>query len=180
MGYNLLGITGTSTGLINGTNSDLVRTAAAPLNPMLGPLTTNGGPTLTMALIAGSPAIDDGHDSLTHSFATDETASISLLGDFNGKGIISQSEISAVYANYLSTSPWLYVTNGAGLGGTNVTFSVSNAVFGTFSVLYSPNLMNWYYLGPATPRYPLHRHERAVAAAILSPELSLSGRCVCG
>jgi hypothetical protein len=29
-------------------------------DPMLGPLTSNGGPTLTMALLAGSPAIDAG------------------------------------------------------------------------------------------------------------------------
>ena len=33
-------------------------------DPMLGPLTNNGGPTLTMALLPGSPAIDAGTTSL--------------------------------------------------------------------------------------------------------------------
>ena len=33
-------------------------------NPQLGPLQDNGGPTPTMALVAGSPAIDAGKDSL--------------------------------------------------------------------------------------------------------------------
>ncbi|MGH9760158.1 MAG: choice-of-anchor Q domain-containing protein, partial [Blastocatellia bacterium] len=33
-------------------------------NPKLGPLASNGGPTLTQALLAGSPAIDAGDDSV--------------------------------------------------------------------------------------------------------------------
>jgi hypothetical protein len=39
---------------------DLLGTAAAPIDPMLGPLADNGGPTLTNALLPGSPAIDTG------------------------------------------------------------------------------------------------------------------------
>jgi hypothetical protein len=42
-------------------------TNAGSLNntdPLLGPLADNGGPTLTMALLAGSPAIDAGDDAL--------------------------------------------------------------------------------------------------------------------
>lgn len=37
---------------------DQVGTAASPIDPKLGPLQDNGGPTPTMALLAGSPAID--------------------------------------------------------------------------------------------------------------------------
>lgn len=37
---------------------DLEGTGAVPLNPKLGPLAENGGPTPTHALLAGSPAID--------------------------------------------------------------------------------------------------------------------------
>lgn len=40
--------------------SSLTGTTAKPLNPLLGPLTSNGGPTPTMALLSGSPAIDSG------------------------------------------------------------------------------------------------------------------------
>ncbi len=34
--------------------------ASAPIDPLLGPLADNGGPTLTIALLSGSPAIDAG------------------------------------------------------------------------------------------------------------------------
>jgi hypothetical protein len=46
-------------------------------NPMLGPLQNNGGPTKTMALLPGSPAIDAGNpsgctDNLGHLLKTDQ------------------------------------------------------------------------------------------------------------
>jgi VCBS repeat-containing protein len=40
--------------------SDRTGTVASPLNPQIGPLADNGGPTLTHALLPGSPAIDRG------------------------------------------------------------------------------------------------------------------------
>ncbi|MDQ3704986.1 MAG: Ig-like domain-containing protein [Chloroflexota bacterium] len=42
------------------TNYSLSGTTATPLDPQLGSLANNGGPTLTHALLAGSPAIDKG------------------------------------------------------------------------------------------------------------------------
>jgi predicted outer membrane repeat protein len=53
LGYNLVGITDGSSGW---GSSDLTGTAASPLDPGLEPLSDNGGPTQTMALLAGSPA----------------------------------------------------------------------------------------------------------------------------
>jgi hypothetical protein len=61
--YNLIGNGDGSTGLANGTNGNLVGTAASSIDPRLGPLQNNGGPTLTMALLTGSPAIDAGNNS---------------------------------------------------------------------------------------------------------------------
>ena len=58
LGHNL-DSDGTS-GLVNGANGDLVGTVANPINPKLGPLQDNGGPTLTMALLPGSPALGTG------------------------------------------------------------------------------------------------------------------------
>jgi hypothetical protein len=52
--YNLIG--GVSGGLTNGVNGNLVGVSA----PKLGPLASNGGPTQTIALLAGSPAIGAG------------------------------------------------------------------------------------------------------------------------
>ncbi|MGP0066722.1 MAG: right-handed parallel beta-helix repeat-containing protein [Isosphaeraceae bacterium] len=60
-GNDLIGKTDGSSGWVS---SDLTGSIASPLNPRLGTLTNNGGPTQTMALLAGSPAIDAGANSL--------------------------------------------------------------------------------------------------------------------
>jgi len=57
LGYNLIGISNYSTGWIR---TDLTGTELQPLDPMLGPLTNNGGAMSTMALQPGSPAVDQG------------------------------------------------------------------------------------------------------------------------
>ena len=53
-----------SAGLTNGVNVNIVGTQATPIDPMLGPLQNNGGPTPTMALLPGSPAIGAGSGAL--------------------------------------------------------------------------------------------------------------------
>ena len=58
-GYNLIG-TGGSGGLVNGVNGNQVGVA----NPGLGALAEYGGPTQTIALLPGSPAIDAGSNAL--------------------------------------------------------------------------------------------------------------------
>jgi hypothetical protein len=83
----------------------------------------------------------------------DSVVNISLPGDFNADGVVSQSELDAVYASYLPTSPWLAMTNVAGLGGTNVTFALDGSPLGAYTVEYSTNLADWLPLGSATPRY---------------------------
>ncbi|MEG4289262.1 Calx-beta domain-containing protein [Microcoleus sp. C2C3] len=57
-GYNLIGDGTGSTGFT--AVGDRVGTAAAPIDPLLNPLTNNGGPTQTVALQPGSPAINGG------------------------------------------------------------------------------------------------------------------------
>jgi hypothetical protein len=56
---NNLDSDGTS-GLVNGTNGDIVGTAASPIDAELSPLQDNGGRTLTIALLPGSPALGTG------------------------------------------------------------------------------------------------------------------------
>jgi hypothetical protein len=41
--------------------------------------------------------------------------------------LVDQSELDAVLANYWPTSPWLQITNLAGLGATNITFALTNS-----------------------------------------------------
>lgn len=99
------------------------------------------------------------------AFAPEQTATIyttltppggstnNVPGDTNGDGLVSGAELNAVLANYFSTSPWLQMTNVAGLGGTNVTFALTNDIAGAFSVEYTTDFANWLFLGLATPRY---------------------------
>jgi hypothetical protein len=64
LGHNLIGQTDGSFGFTNGMNGDLAGSTTAPVDPLLGPLTDNGGSTFTMALLNGSPALDAGDDAL--------------------------------------------------------------------------------------------------------------------
>jgi len=91
---------------------NLVGTDAAPIDPLLGALADNGGPTLTHALLAGSPAIGAGGTPSVSIGNTDQrgeprildgqidigsfefSPSAFLLGDVNQDGIVDFSDIS--------------------------------------------------------------------------------------
>jgi hypothetical protein len=57
-GHNLIG--SDFEAIITPTTGDQVGPAESPIDPLLGPLQDNGGPTETQALLHGSPAIDKG------------------------------------------------------------------------------------------------------------------------
>ena len=59
-GYNFIGVVGASTGFGGAGSHDQVGTSMNPANPSLGALQNNGGPTLTMRPLPGSPVIDQG------------------------------------------------------------------------------------------------------------------------
>jgi hypothetical protein len=60
LGHNLIGVGDYGSGFAS---NDLVGTSASPIDPKLGMLANNGGPTPTMALLSGSPALDAGGDA---------------------------------------------------------------------------------------------------------------------
>ena len=61
-GFNLIG-DGTGAIIAPTQSSDQIGTTSSPIDPLLGPLQNNGGPTFTRALRPGSRAIDQGHSS---------------------------------------------------------------------------------------------------------------------
>jgi hypothetical protein len=80
-GFNLIGTGGTG-GLVNGTNGNQVGVA----NPGLAPLGNYGGPTRTIALLPGSPALDAGSnalavDSLGNPLTTDQRGLPRVVND---------------------------------------------------------------------------------------------------
>jgi CSLREA domain-containing protein len=83
LGNNLIGNADDSTGFHSG---DLKGNTATPLNALLGPLAANGGPTMTHALLAGSPALDGGNNDFGLS-----TEDIAPLTDQRGAGRIADS-----------------------------------------------------------------------------------------
>lgn len=58
-GYNLIGESNVSTGFTS--VGDQTGTTITPLDANLGPLQNNGGPTKTLAILPGSPALDKGN-----------------------------------------------------------------------------------------------------------------------
>ncbi len=68
--YNLIGDGTDLTGITNGTSGNQIGTNAAPIDPLLGTLANNGGPTKTIALLPGSLAL--GKANPANALATDQ------------------------------------------------------------------------------------------------------------
>jgi hypothetical protein len=66
--YNLIGDGTGLTGIADGVRGNLVGSAECPIDPLLGPLQDNGGPTRTHALLAGSPARGGGSTAYASDF----------------------------------------------------------------------------------------------------------------
>jgi VCBS repeat-containing protein len=110
------------------------------VDPMLGPLADNGGPTLTYALLPGSPAIDAGSnpDSLT----TDQrgtgfarvVGTAADIGAFEVQPAPCTGLSFATAVNYPAGSNPPSVTTGDFDGDGKTDLAVANPVSGTISV----------------------------------------------
>jgi large repetitive protein len=114
LGNNLIG---NSTGGSGFAASDLLN-----VNPQLGPLQNNGGPTQTMALLPGSPAINSGdtadapaYDQRGPGFPRIVNGSIDI-GAFE----VQATNVAAPIVSSINT------TQGPASGGTSVTITGSN------------------------------------------------------
>ena len=125
-GYNLIGNNEVAVGFPAGNpnaNNDYVGTNTAPIEPLLGPLQDNGGPTHTHALLANSPAIDRGN---SFGLATDQ------------RGVSrpqrAASDIGAFEQTFVTMSPTF--------GGFIISYQgVPDEIY---SLQYSSDLISWH------------------------------------
>ncbi len=71
-GFNLIGNGTDMTGISNGANGNQIGTSRSPIHPLLATLGSYGGPTKTLALLPGSPALDAGSNALDGGATTDQ------------------------------------------------------------------------------------------------------------
>jgi hypothetical protein len=71
-GFNLIGDGTKMTGISNGVNGNQVGTSKSPIKALLAALGSYGGPTQTLALLPGSPALDAGSNALDGGVSTDQ------------------------------------------------------------------------------------------------------------
>jgi hypothetical protein len=120
-GHNLIGQSGCGVGFCF-TNEDIVGTFANPIDPMLGPLANNGGPTMTHALLEGSPAIDKG--VAVEGITTDQRGFARQQGAAPDIGAFESEFVDTLKPHVSTATP-----TGTGIArGTNIAATFSEEV----------------------------------------------------
>jgi hypothetical protein len=112
--HNLIGDAASAGALVNGTNGNIV--GVTDLS-WLASLADNGGPTQTIALLPGSPAIDAGSNAL----AVDPTTGLPLTYDQRGPGFLRVLGASVDIGAYEVPAP---------LSASNLQTALTNSVQG--------------------------------------------------
>jgi hypothetical protein len=116
------------------------------LNPMLGPLTNNGGSIETMNLLPGSLAIDAGDDSVLNApdnLTMDQRGAPRKSGAHVDIGALEYNGL----INGVVQPPFL---NNLQPSSAGFQFNFNGATQTAFSVLVSTNLSDWSVVGSAT------------------------------
>ncbi len=129
-------------------NGNFIGTADAPIDPLLGPLADNGGPTKTMALLPGSPAIDRGAnpDNLTNDqrgppFAR-TAGSQTDMGAYEvviAPVVDLRVSVSPIAGTALAGQPYSYIITVSNAGPQDATdVRVTNHLAGGGTEFYEP------------------------------------------
>ncbi len=134
-GYNIIGNNQFAT--VTPATGDQIGTPSTPINPLLGPLQDNGGPTFTHALLNGSPAIDAGN-----AFgATSDQRGLARPADRVTVTNVSDGSDIGAFEAQVPPTPAISVDDTVFVGNTLVpnafTVSLSNASDLTVTVHYS-------------------------------------------
>ncbi|HXI28084.1 MAG TPA: choice-of-anchor Q domain-containing protein, partial [Vicinamibacterales bacterium] len=96
---NLVGDGSGMTGIADSSNGNQVGSAGSPIDPRLGLLADNGGPTFTHALLAGSPALDAGKNTLVVGLTDQRGGFFARIVDGAAGDSTPTVDIGAVEAN---------------------------------------------------------------------------------
>lgn len=123
LGHNLIG---NSTGGNGFAASDLLN-----VNPQLGPLQNNGGPTQTMALLSGSPALDAGDNSGTPAYDQRGLGFPRIVNDILDIGAFEVQSDSSTQASSLDVVGFPSVISAGVAGTVTVTARTSDGTADT-------------------------------------------------
>ena len=143
--YNLIGSEGGDFDLPNGVNGNIIGAAANPINPLLGPLQNNGGPTQTMALLPGSSALNAG--SASGAPTTDQRGLPRVVNGLIDIGAWQHQPPTIVQPASATPNPVTGTTaslsvlgvDDAGEAGPTYTWSVTSAPAGAPTPTFSAN-----------------------------------------
>jgi uncharacterized repeat protein (TIGR02543 family) len=176
LGFNLVGDPGQSTGWVA---SDLTGSPGAPLDPRLGPLQDNGGPTLTMTPLPDSAAVDSGNGGGLGTDQRQFTRPVIISGIVNG-GDGSDIGACELQSSCASGSFFLSVKI---LGGGSVTQSPNQTCYvknNTVSLTSAPDA-GWAFAGWSgdasgtnNPLSVLMDTTKNITANFYQPTLSIS------
>jgi hypothetical protein len=130
-GHNLIGVPDGPTGWAG---TDRTGTASSPLDPRLGTLGNNGGPTQTLPLLADSPAVGAGDPGLAGTpdqRGVPRSAPVSI-GSYQGLATVTMVTASVGTSTYgQSVTFTATVTSGGSAAGGLVIFREGSSTLGT-------------------------------------------------
>jgi hypothetical protein len=130
-GHNLIGLNG-SPGATGFVATDMVgNLSSGPINPQLGALQNNGGPTPTHALLAGSPAIDAADN--TNAPTTDQRGFVRII---NGTIDIGAFEFGSL-SSLIVTTQQDETSNTDGLTSLREAILYANSNPGTDTITFN-------------------------------------------
>jgi hypothetical protein len=138
-GFNLIGDGTGMTGITNGVNGNHIGTSTSPIHPLLATLGSYGGPTKTLALLPGSPALDAGSNALDGGLTTDQRGDPRIvngtvdIGAFESQGFTvtvsggnnQSTVVSTPFASALTVT--VSSTAGEPVGGGVVKFTAPSS-----------------------------------------------------